>query len=541
MMPQEIKDIMFGEDARKRRSLLAFDGSDSVERIRIKFNLWAKYYQARYFKSPDASFHKTIDAENIRAYLGIADSFTDIAFRGGAKTARSKLFMAYAIANDLSHFRKYIKVLSEDGTNSRQIVTDIYNIFVQPRIKADYPEIFQKTNTKREETMSSFTTSTGVKIIADTVGTNQRGAIQDDSRPDLIWYEDFENRKSLRSAVITQSIWDNMEEARTGLAKGGSCIYTCNYISESGNVHKLAQKESLRNVVLIVPIIDKQGVLAWPEQYTLADVDNMRATDEDFEGERLCEPSASADIVFDRAVLEAMTVLTPIDIDMGFQIFKKYDKDHCYGSGHDVSGGVGLDSSTSVFIDFSSVPAEVVATFKTNTVKPAQFGEEIHRESKMYGKNLIGVENNYGTSCIERLRQLGANLYGTKPKDSRINQFSITELGWNTNSLTKGKMLFALAYAIKKGLLVLNDKHLIQEIKSYTRNDLMDTDVDARLTTRHFDLLMACAIAWQMKDYAFSYFIPATDPKPLTRMQRVMQANSNYTSSQPTPEELALL
>jgi len=48
----------------------------------------------------------------------------------------------------------------------------------------------------------------------------------------------------------------------------------------------------------------------------------------------------------------------------------------------------------------------------------------------------------------------------------------------------------------------LNDKGLIQEAKSYTRNNIIDRDIDARLTTRHFDLLTACAIAWQMKDRA---------------------------------------
>ena len=35
-----------------------------------------------------------------------------------------------------------------------------------------------------------------------------------------------------------------------------------------------------------------------------------------------------------------------------------------------------------------------------------------------------------------------------------------------------------------------------------TRNDLIDVERDPRLTTRHFDLLIAAAIAWQMKDYA---------------------------------------
>ena len=63
-------------------------------------------------------------------------------------------------------------------------------------------------------------------------------------------------------------------------------------------------------------------------------------------------------------------------------------------------------------------------------------------------------------------------------------------------------MLFALAKAIEDGLLLLNDKALIDEAKSYTRNDLIDDERDPRLTTRHFDLLIAVAIAWQTKDYA---------------------------------------
>lgn len=469
-------------------------------------------------------------------------SFVDIAFRGGAKTARTKLFVAFAIANDIGHHRKYLKVLSEDGVNSKQIVTDVYNIFVNIRVRKHYPEIFEKTTAKREETMGSFTTSTGVKMFAGTVGTDQRGALQDESRPDFIWFEDFENRKTLRSAVITKAIWDNMEEARTSLSVDGGCIYTCNYISESGNVHKLVIKKSETKRMIIVPIITKDGIITWADNYTLDDIEKMKVDDEDFEGERLCEPSASADIIFDRAKLIAMPILQPIDIDIGFKIFKKWNPEHCYGSGHDIAGGVGLDSSTSVFIDFSLSPAEVVATFKTNTIKPAEFGEEVYRQGSMFGKPLTGVENNYGTEAILRLRQLGAKLYGTIPKDSKINLNSITELGWNTNAGTKPKMLFALAHAVKKELLILNDEDLINELKGFTRNDLMDRPIDPRLTTRHFDLLMACAIAWQMKDYAFAFFTPPTNNKPMTAMQRIMQANTAESlSKELTPEELALL
>ena len=56
--------------------------------------------------------------------------------------------------------------------------------------------------------------------------------------------------------------------------------------------------------------------------------------------------------------------------------------------------------------------------------------------------------------------------------------------------------------AIESGLIALNDEDLINEFKSYTRNDLIDGSVDIRLTTRHFDLLTACCIAWQMRHHS---------------------------------------
>jgi len=507
-MTSEIKAIMFGEDIKKRRALLAFDSSDDNERVRIKFNLWAKYYQSRYFKADDADFHKDIDLYNIQSYRGQIDSFVDIVFRGGAKSARTKLFTAFVIGNDLDHSRKYISVLASDINNAKQIVVDIYNIFVN--IKEDYPEIFEKTDVKREETKESFTTATGVKMTAKSLLPDQRGKLQEYTRPDWIWYEDFENRKSLRSAVITQSIWDNMEEARTGLAKGGSCVYTCNYISEAGNVHKLVLKKSDRNIVMIVPIIDKKGKLAWEAQYSLEDVERMRQNDDDFEGERLCEPSAGADIIFNRDKLTEMEILKPTIDPYGFKIFHKYDETHFYASGHDVAGGVGLDSSSSVFIDFSVIPRGVVATYASNKIKPEIFGEEIVRQQNIYGKCVSAPENNIFTEAILRMKQLEANIYVTERKDSFVKENVATEYGWKTTSANKGNLITSLVVAINDGHLVIPDEDLVRELMSYTRNDMMDRSIDPRLTTRHFDLLIACAIAWQMKDY-----MPVFFPKPV--------------------------
>ncbi len=113
------------------------------EEIMAKFVYWARYFFPQYFTSKetgdvvtDSEFHYEIDLYNTQAYRGSIDSFTDIVFRGGAKTTRTKLFIAFMILNDGKNYRRYYKVLTKDLTNSKQVVTDIYNMFVAPQITA---------------------------------------------------------------------------------------------------------------------------------------------------------------------------------------------------------------------------------------------------------------------------------------------------------------------------------------------------------------------------------------------------------------------
>lgn len=496
-----IQEILNSDDLEAKKALFIFNKDDSNEAVRIKFNLWSRHHFPKFFTSKDAPFHKDLDLANIEAYRGQINSFTDIAFRGASKTSRTKLFIAFVILNDTDRTKKYIKILSADLTNSKQITTDIYNMLIS--CEELYPNTFLKTDLKREETMASFTTYTEIKVIADTVNVDQRGALQNEARPDLILFEDFETRKTLRSATITKMIWDNMEEARTSLSKEGASIYNCNYLSERGNVHKLVLKKDKYNKVLIIPILDKEGNSTWPARFTKEDIAQMKLEDDDFEGERMCEPSASNDIFFNRDILDKMEPKELLEDRAGFKIFYKFDPSHRIGSGHDVAGGVGLDSSTSVFIDFDTVPARVVATYKNNLIKPDVFGYEVKRESSIFGDNVAAIEkNNHGHTTIAIAKQEGVNQYFTQGKTVQIENIAPKEYGWLTNGLSKPKMLFALAKAIEDGLLTLSDADLIQECKSYSRDDMMDRDNDPRLTTRHFDLLIACAIAWQMKDFA---------------------------------------
>jgi len=506
---KELVEYVLNLSVKERVAFFNFDlEHDTDEEILLKFNLWARYFKYQFFFKEDGWFHAEIDKGNLESYRGTISSFADICFRLASKTSRTKLFIAFVILNDRNHFRRYIKILAYDEKSSTQFVTDIYNIFVDPLVVAHYPNTFMNTEFKREESRKAFDTSFGVKMLAGTVGQAQRGQIQDYSRPDWVIMDDFENRKTLRSAPITTAIWDNMEEARTGLAIGGSCIYLCNYISERGNVHRLVQKESEKNKVLIVPIKNAKGEPNW--FHTKEELEQIEKDADDFAGEYMCEPSAGADIYFDREILKkqlAFAPTSPVKEISGFKIWKTYNPSSRYASGHDVSGGVGLDSSTSVFIDFDCIPCKVVATYKNNEIKPDDFGYEIINQAERYGECLVAPEkNNHGHATIAILkRESYPNIYFTEDKDTKtdiINKKQVLpkEYGWHTNTATKQKMMADLRKAVEKGLLDLTDPDIITEAISYSRDDLMDSsEIDPRMTTRHFDLLIATAIAWQMR------------------------------------------
>lgn len=497
-----LEKILNDGDKAEIRALFSFDNTDTEQEVLFKFNLWGRYFFPKFYKFKDADFHKDIDSNNYRVYKGDIKFFINIVFRGGSKTTRTKLFIAYCIANDTDKTRKFFKVLTKDIANAKQIVTDIFNLLIT--IQGYYPEIFQKTDFKKEERMDSFTTHTGVKMRAGTVGTDQRGQIQEDARPDFIFYDDFETRKTLRSAVETKAIWDNMEEAKNGLSKNGGSVYACNYLSERGNVHKLVEKKDNENTEVLVVPIKFNGKSMW-DYFTMNDIDALEKDADDFAGEYMCEPSAGHDIFFDRHSLERQITKEPLRVVADFKIFYEYNPSHRYGMGADIGGGVGLDHSTTCIWDFSTIPNRVVATFKSNTIKPDIFGDEIKREAEIFGEPIVAPENNKFDMTIGRLKQIYKNIYFTEDKVVRAGMPPRTKtFGWNTNRMTKPKMLFELKKAIEDGQAELTDSSLIAELKSYTRDDLMDNDEDPRLTTRHFDLLIACAIGYQMRNWAES-------------------------------------
>ncbi len=181
-------------------------------------------------------------------------------------------------------------------------------------------------------------------------------------------------------------------------------------------------------------------------------------------------------------------------------IFEEPEATHYYGIGADVSEGVGKDHSTAVVIDFKPLVPKVVATYKNNKITPDNFAFELKDKGMKYHKALVAPENNsMGYATVSKLNEIYNNVYRQVKHDKSTNKKS-TKLGWKTGPSTKPKMLHDLKTAINEDGIQIPSQEILKELRSYTQDDVQyqRTDED---TTRHFDLLIATAIAYQMKDY----------------------------------------
>lgn len=489
---QFIKDIILNGTNEDKILLYSFTTKDSNERILKKFQLFSKANYIRFFKGSDAPFHREMILNMIRSYKG--ENFIDLAFRGSSKTSLGKLFLTFVILNDLEHYRRYIKINSKDIKNSKQIVTDVFNMCLD--VVPIYGDVFEKEGEKkREERMDSFTMKSGVKVTAGTMGQTQRGHIQDAYRPDWIWFEDIEDRESISSQAITESIIAACDEAIAGLDKNGSWMLTGNYISENGTIQWFLNKKAV--ITQITPIITN-GQPTWCI-YTLQEIEKLKSDSEDFYGEYMCDPSRSEGKFFDidRIENDLKNCRPPKQIIDGVKIWNGYLPHHRHGVGADTSEGVGLDSNSLGAFDFST--GELVATYHSNQIKPELFAYKIRDIGQMYGNCVVAPEinNMSGGIVIVTLKNIYENIFQDVDR-TKIKEVESLKLGWHTNSRSKPQMFMDFRRDYNDGIIKIYDEQVLKEMKCYTNNDI--TERPNAMVTRHFDLLTSVVIAWQMRN-----------------------------------------
>ena len=317
-----------------------------------------------------------------------------------------------------------------------------------------------------------------------------------------MWFEDCEDRDSISSIVITQGIIDKCAEAIDGLSKDGSYFVTCNYISDQGTVQWFMNKPSVSSRITPLLTDSKDNKTSTWTIYSEADVEKIRADADDFYGEYQCDPANSENKFFDIELLREniKNAKKPIKESAGVRYWKNYIPHHRYGQGSDHSEGVGLDSNTLAVFDFTT--GELVATYANNRIAPDLATHEFARIGGEFGNCLYAPETNNkcGGTAITTLKSIGyPNIYRFIIPN-QVGDRKSKALGWYTNSNTKRTMFFDFRKAYNDGLIKIYDENVLAEMKAYSNADLQETGL--ALITRHFDLLTAAVIAWQMHKYA---------------------------------------
>jgi hypothetical protein len=163
------------------------EATDSVDQIEEKIRLFIRLMFYGSLKFKDSQAHRDIDrgyAEQIHSYLTKGrpryHGMLIVGYRESAKTTRVKFNETY-LTLYLKDLVDYTNVVSEDGSSSDQFNMDMFNTFAFSKIAKYYPDtISNDTRNKKKEsqTMSKFTTTTGVTYAASSARKSKRGAVQ---------------------------------------------------------------------------------------------------------------------------------------------------------------------------------------------------------------------------------------------------------------------------------------------------------------------------------------------------------------------------
>ena len=488
-------------------------------------------YFPEFFTYPMAPFHFDFVEDYKDLLSGELNEVLWIAFRESAKTSWAKIFLTHAIAYNK---RSFINYDSYDKTNSEAALFDIANwLQTKESLIADFGQLYHKTKDEagNEKTqmrrISKFVTNNDVMVEAHSTQESVRGRLYKEKRPDLIVFDDVETNKTKESRPIINKIIGHIDEARTAVSNDGMLWYLGNLIIDDGVVAHVKNRvqNSPRGLVRNIPIILPDNTLAWPGKYVRTkkeaalinkDIENMKlrkiSIEEKkeelgntvFETEMMNNPSKSGDLFFDRvkvnkAIKEAREAEENIG---GMYIWAKYNAAHRYGGGQDTAEGIGGDSSTDVYIDFTQTPNLVVGAYADNQIAAAQFAHQINKNASYFGKPFITTEvNGPGYATLAGLIDLEyPNLYQREVKNKTTGQI-MKEFGWRATVGTVHDVMSSFKEAFESGELTILDKRILMEMFFYRKADAQRLKPEDG-ATHHFDLLRAAALAYESRKWS---------------------------------------
>lgn len=467
-----------------------------------------------------------------------------VMFRESAKTSIAKMFVVYCI---VYRKKRFINWDAYDKGNAEAALFDVATwLQTNEDLISDFGQLFYEdpriaAKQAKIKKVSEFVTANRVKIKAYSTQESTRGRIFDRFRPDLYILDDFETTKTTESAAITAKIIKHIDELKSGLSVDGQVMFLGNLIIEEGIVGGLLMEAAENPGVWSVQkvAVEEEGTIMWEDKYveTEAEAREINKTIPDrkqwkvsleqkrkdlnaqgrkvYEAEMLNDPAAAGDIFFNRekidAAIERAKRKKPVRDIGGMAVWEEYKPKAKYGIGADTSAGIGRDSCTSCVIrmkEMDTTPAMVAGTYANNTIAPDTFAYELRNQGDHFGECLLAPElNNTGYATVTQLKMIYPvhKIYRQVKKDE-LGKITTDKLGWEANSHNVTELYYQFRSAFEDGEIVIYCPRLLGEMRAFTKRDL-DGESKKRSTapvglTRHFDLLRAACIAWEMRHHA---------------------------------------
>src|SRR3990167_2396196 len=201
---------------------------------------------------------------------------------------------------------------------------------------------------------------------------------------------------------------------------------------------------------------------------------------------------SSGDSVFNLIKIKSLldNCKKPIKEIDGIKIWKERDSKKNYVIGCDTSEGVKKDSSVSHV--YSHQDRELVATFRSNNIKPSDFAHKINELANIYTiktglKPLVGVErNNHGHAVLLEL-------------DEHIRYPNIyvhvdDKKGWLTDRVTRPLMLDTFIDGLENNNIIINDTITLMECMTF----INDNGRQEAAPNKNDDCIMASSLALQL-------------------------------------------
>ena len=208
----------------------------------------------------------------------------------------------------------------------------------------------------------------------------------------------------------------------------------------------------------------------WKEQ-TIANT-----SEEQFRVEFECEFLGSVDTLISASKLRTMTYEDPITSNKGLDVYIKPEEGHQYTITVDVARGVTKDYSAFCVIDTSTIPYQLVAKYRNNTIKPLLFPNIIHDVACAYNHAYILVEVNdigaqigdilqfdleYDNLLMSAMRGWAGQVIGQGFSGTKV------QLGVKMSTTVKKTGCSNLKQLLEDDKLLLNDYDIISELTTF--------------------------------------------------------------------------